>query len=447
MSQAGSSTATAATAGTNHEVVNLDQLVQEITTSTDSKALNVRLHTFGGKDRDRLLSGILTNGQDPLASLDPEQHTLGYLYILSARLSPNPGHHHPSLRVIEDFCLRFKPEEARLAPERVTTLAKNIVHVTSQNLKYALTPLYNLLTRYPPSRSTLTTIHTHFITSCVTVHHYATALPVLSHPITNVDPKLTDLTYNDNLLYHYCGGVAFAALKRWEKAEEFFEICVTAPGTIPAAIQLEALKKLTLVQLILYGKTKPTPKYTNAVLGRLLRASAYGNFVREYPASISKLQTSISKDIETYNTEKNMGLINQVIQRAPRWLIRKLTSTYVTLGLGDIAKEIGSSSEDEVRATIVSMIEAGEINATISVDGNVTFSDLTTTVTKAQIDQALKNAQAQSKLLLELERTLTSSKEYLSKALKQRENDSYAMDDDDGPGGPPSTFNQWGDIL
>lgn len=51
-----------------------------------------------------------------------------------------------------------------------------------------------------------------------------------------------------------------------------------------------------------------------------------------------------------------MGLVNQVIERAPRWLIRKLTSTYVTLGLGDIAKEIGSSNEDEVRATIVSMV-------------------------------------------------------------------------------------------
>ena len=51
-----------------------------------------------------------------------------------------------------------------------------------------------------------------------------------------------------------------------------------------------------------------------------------------------------------------MGLINQVIERAPRWLIRKLTSTYVTLGLSDIAKEVGCASEDEVRATIVSMV-------------------------------------------------------------------------------------------
>ena len=48
---------------------------------------------------------------------------------------------------------------------------------------------------------------------------------------------------------------------------------------------------------------------------------------------------------------------------------------------------------------------------------NVTFSDLTTTVTKEQIDEALKNAQVQGKLLLELERTLTSSKEYLNKVI------------------------------
>ncbi len=31
-------------------------------------------------------------------------------------------------------------------------------------------------------------------------------------------------------------------------------MCVTAPAQTPASIQLEALKKLTLVQLILYGQ-------------------------------------------------------------------------------------------------------------------------------------------------------------------------------------------------
>jgi COP9 signalosome complex subunit 3 len=79
------------------------------------------------------------------------------------------------------------------------------------------------------------------------------ALPVLEIPITEIDISLGDLHYNDNLVYHYAGGMAFAALKKWEEAEEFFEICVSSPAQVPAAIQLEAYKKLTLVQLISRG--------------------------------------------------------------------------------------------------------------------------------------------------------------------------------------------------
>ena len=58
-------------------------------------------------------------------------------------------------------------------------------------------------------------------------------------------------------MYHYAGGIAFAALKRWADAEEFFEMVVSAPGQVPSAIQLEALKKLVLVQLISKGKVSP----------------------------------------------------------------------------------------------------------------------------------------------------------------------------------------------
>ena len=95
-----------------------------------------------------------------------------------------------------------------------------------------------------------------FLKLCVTYRYFTAALPVLSHPITAIDTTLSDLTYNDNLIYHYAGGVALAALKRWSQAEEFFEICVTAPAQVPAAIQLEAFKKLVLVQLIQYGEVR-----------------------------------------------------------------------------------------------------------------------------------------------------------------------------------------------
>lgn len=96
---------------------------------------------------------------------------------------------------------------------------------------------------------------------CVKTGRYGTALPVISQPITSVSLELCpELSYNDNLIYHYTSGIAFSALKQWNNAEEAFEICVTSPAVgYPAALQLEALKKLKLVQLISKGKVRISP--------------------------------------------------------------------------------------------------------------------------------------------------------------------------------------------
>ncbi|TCD64034.1 hypothetical protein EIP91_004668 [Steccherinum ochraceum] len=442
MSFAGTSAANAATGGQgqggHHDAsVTLDHILEDITTTQDPKALSDKLKHFTPREaRDTILASTLSSGQDPLSVLDPATNTIGYLYILAARLSVQASQM-PSLRVIEEFCSGFNPEYARHAPERMTALARGIVRVadSSNKPKYAVGPLYDLVTRYPPSLSYLTTLHPLFISVSPSRSPYwndvsqclrypRPALPVLSVPILDIDTSLSDLHYNDNLIYHYAGGIALGALKMWREAEEFFEVCVSAPAQVPAAIQMEALKKLTLVQLILYGKPNPVPKYTNQVLSRLFKQSPYGRLAEAYPKSLPELQA----------LDQNMGLIQQVLECAPRWLIRKATQTYLTLGMTDIAKETGNPSVDQNRAIVLSMIDNGEINATLSVDDTVTFSDSASNVTKSDIDKALKNAQQQSVLLLELERELAQSKEYLAKALKYKDEASYGPEDDAGFG-------------
>ncbi|KAI0945208.1 hypothetical protein AcW1_001483 [Taiwanofungus camphoratus] len=412
--------------------LSIDVIVTQVTTSNNASQLNGLLRTFATNDaRDSVLATMLSSGEDPLSVLDAERHTIGYLYILSARLN-SAASTKPSVEVVEDFCRRFDPVQARLAPDRVTSLAKDIIRVSqdSGNLKYALGPLYSLVTRYPPTLSHLTTLHPLFLTACVATRFFAAALPLLSTPITIIDTTLSDLSYNDNLVYHYAGGIALGALRRWKEAEEFFEICASSPAQVPAAIQLEASKKLVLVQLILYGHTVSPPKYTNPSLQRLLKASPYGSFIKAYPQQVAQLQNIVAKDNELYNTERNSGLINQAIERAPRWLIKKLTSTYLTLGLSDIGKEVGIDSEDEVRAIIVSMIESDEINASISADGTVTFSDPVPHISKGEIDQMLKQAQEQGKMLLELERAMNTNKDYLTKAVKHKDDAGWGPDED-----------------
>lgn len=56
------------------------------------------------------------------------------------------------------------------------------------------------------------------------------------------------------LNYHYTGALALLALKRFSQASAYLELVAAAPvHQSPAALQLEALKKLTLVRLILFG--------------------------------------------------------------------------------------------------------------------------------------------------------------------------------------------------
>ena len=70
-------------------------------------------------------------------------------------------------------------------------------------------------------------------------------------------------------------------------------------------------------------------------------------------------------------------------------------------------------------------MDAGEITASISATGTVTFADPVQqqfqSLSKAEVDQALAQAQAQSQLLIRLERELNLSKDYIAKALKHKD--------------------------
>jgi COP9 signalosome complex subunit 3 len=343
---------------------------------------------------------------------------------------------------IEGFCRDFIPEHARVAPDRVTLLATGIRQFAEAegNPKLAIAPLSDLLVKYPPTLSHLTTIHPIFLTICVATRHFTAAIPILAHTITTIDLSLSDLTYHDNLIYHYAGGIALAALKNWSAAEELFEICATSPGSAASAIQMEALKKLVLVQLIYRGKTSPPSKYMHPILMRLFKATPYSSFMNAYPLQRDYLRTIVENEQQLFANERTLGLITQAIDRAPRWAIKKLTTTYLTLHLSDIGREVGISDENEVKSLILSMIERSEISAELSADGTVSFSDPPVKFEKTDVDRVLAQAQQQDALLVRLEKEMERNREYLTKAFKSKDDTTWgpAMDEDGAFGDRPS---------
>ncbi|KAF8622982.1 hypothetical protein AX15_006580 [Amanita polypyramis BW_CC] len=422
-------------------------LVQITTTNSETRnglvSLSNTLRGLPKESRDAILAGILPGGQDPLGALDVVTNTLGILWILSARLTIQDAAVPPPEYILE-FCRHFDPEQARMAPDRVTLLAKGIVRYAAARLNneaWEIEPLYHLVTRYPPGGSYLTTIHPLFVLACVATRHFTAALPVLQTPITRVDISLSDLVYVDNLKYHYIGGVALAALRRWDEAMDFFEICVASPAMVPSSIQLEALKKLKLVQLISKGKTSGLPKYTHQGLGRSLKNTPYQAFINAYPHNTEQLQQIIDENRQLFVMEKNLGLIINAFRRSPRWIVKKLTATYLTLSLADIARAVKIESEAEVRNLLLNMIEAKDISARISIDGSVTFFDPTPEFAKEDVDKLLQDIQYQAEHLRSLEREMGKDREYLKKALKQKDDPMWVsqLDDDlfstgSGPG-------------
>ncbi|KAF9056972.1 hypothetical protein BJ165DRAFT_67 [Panaeolus papilionaceus] len=110
------------------------------------------------------------------------------------------------------------------------------------------------------------------------------------------------------------------------------------------------------------------------------------------------LRELVAKEKSVFAAEKNLGLIHQAIARALRWVIKKLTATYFTLRLSDIAKRVGIQSEDEVRAVLLSMIESNELTAQVSSSNTVTFTDPTPSFTKAEVEEILGKSQDQAAL-------------------------------------------------
>ncbi|KAH9166523.1 hypothetical protein EDB89DRAFT_2003307 [Lactarius sanguifluus] len=440
----------------------LEGLLQQIVASNSPSALAGTLRNAVGtpEAREEVLVSTTSAGADPLEALDVAQHTIGALYILSARLT-SASTSAPAIpfAYIDDFCRHFDPEQARLAPERVTLLAKGIMQRAEAlgTDKAAIAPLHDLLTRYVPDPSFLTPIHPIFVTICATTSFFTAALPVLAVPISQISTTLCpDLRYQDHLIYHYVGGIVFTALKRYAEAAEFFELCASAPGPLgismggigigmgmgmmmmppgpgsryfnfsssdPSMFQVEAAKKLILVQLILHGKALPLPKYTHPIVANL-KGTVYNALARVYP-NLEQVHAIAAKEATAFAVDDNLGLLGLVVDRAPRWAIRRLTETYLTLSLSEIGRAAGMEQIEEVRRVVLSMIEEGEIDASIDADGSVSFADEEpAAVSKAETDRALRAAQEQEQVLRRLEREIARSKDYLQKAVRSREEGS-----------------------
>lgn len=362
-----------------------------------------------------------------LAELDPSLHSLGYLYFLDAcTYAPISKEQANDLVFpVARFIHECDAEQIHLAPNKFISVCKRFKELVMQLEApiRGVAPLLTAVKKFRGSSEHLTTLHADFLQLCLLAKCYKTGSRVLEDDIFETDqPK-------DLFLYCYYGGMICIGLKNYPKALELLHNVITSPMSTTSAIAVEAYKKYVLISLIHLGQFSISfPKYTSAAAQRDLKnfCKLYTDLANCYSnGNVSELEIYIKSNKEKFESDHNLGLAKQVVSSMYKRNIQRLTQTYLTLSLEDIAKTVELSSPREAEMHVLQMIQDGDIYAAINQkDGMVRFMEdpeqYKTCEMIEKIDFSIQRMMKLSKKLTTDNELLSCDSQYLGKTGKER---------------------------
>lgn len=263
------------------------------------------------------------------------------------------------------------------------------------------------------SDSELTAVHADLCQLCLCAKVFGPALQFLDVDITTIaSTEDVNLDAKYFLLYYYYGGMVYSAMKNYERALYFFEVAISTPAQAMSHIMLESYKKYILISLILHGKLNAVPKYSSQVITRFIKplSHPYNELANAYGTSQSdELRNVTNKYHDVFERDVNVGLVNQVTASLYKKNIQRLTQTFLTLSLVDVANKVHLSGPAEAEKYILNMIKSGEIFASINQkDGMVVFRD---DPEKYNTPEMFMNIQADITQIMELNKQIVKMEE------------------------------------
>jgi len=314
-----------------------------------------------------------------------------------------------------------------MAPKQFRTICQKYTELLVDSKDYirGVQPLRRAIEVIRPSDASITPQHAMYIQLCILARAYPYAETILDQDAYNIEPEQTQLESRDVRLYLYYGGIAYCGLKQWDKAIDLFKGVISAPAIVPSAIMVEAYKKYVLVSLMAHGHVDQVPRYTTSALVRHLKqlCAAYDELSTAYSThSTDDLHKCAEANHEVFIKDSNMGLVKQVVQSLYRRNIQRLTKTYLTLSLDDIAKNVKLRNKDEAERFVLQCIQRGEIFASVSQrDGMVSFNEnpeqYDTNVTMRDLDTKLHNTMSLTTTLQSVDEQVALSQKYIEKTL------------------------------
>ncbi|KAI9168220.1 hypothetical protein H9P43_007592 [Blastocladiella emersonii ATCC 22665] len=327
-----------------------------------------------------LFVGTFIHNPESLRALPVDSHGTLLLYIHSSLLQAALQAPDVRQRVFlhaAEFIEAVQGEDLRCAPQQAKNMAQALLNLGAATSPCAvLRPLVTLTHKFAQPHA-ITSIHQLVLKACLLANHFKAALPLLTTPMEQVQQPIN---VRDVLLYQYYGGMVWTGLKEYQRAMEFFRFTLAVPSTALSHIQAAALKKLILVSLIHTGKTPDLPKGTfgggsvlNMARGATEAYWALGSALTSGPATNAEARLAhvVDKHLAEFARADNLGLVRQVVRAAPQLAVKRLTETYLTLSLRDMARQTaasfasGGDAAAAVEREVAHMVAVGKVRATI----------------------------------------------------------------------------------
>ncbi|GAB1296164.1 COP9 signalosome complex subunit 3 [Apodemus speciosus] len=356
-----------------------------------------------------LLAKNLSHLDTVLGALDVQEHSLGVLAVLFVKFSmPSVPDFETLLSQAQLFISTCNGEHIRYATDTCwalpsankCTCGKKTDHSEdAQHLEMDVEIMLDRITVWPDMASPLrgigilkqaidkmqmntnqlTSVHADLCQLCLLAKCFKPALPYLDVDMMDICKENGAYDAKHFLCYYYYGGMIYTGLKNFERALYFYEQAITTPAMAVSHIMLESYKKYILVSLILLGKVQQLPKYTSQIVGRFIKplSNAYHELAQVYSTNNpAELRSLVNKHSEAFTRDNNMGLVKQCLSSLYKKNIQRLTKTFLTLSLQDMASRVQLSGPQEAEKYVLHMIEDGEIFASINQkDGMVSFHD------------------------------------------------------------------------
>ncbi|KAK4684825.1 COP9 signalosome complex subunit 3, partial [Tremellales sp. Uapishka_1] len=339
-----------------------------------------------GKKEDLL--ALPDDDLNTLSDNEISRKTAALVYVLSARM--NKTRRTPSMYNVEliqlavRLCEKGNLDQFKSCAYRLSKFAWGLLRLTQYVQKQpelAIFPLQCLVTRIMFS-DTISGVHAALFEACLLSRQYESVLRILDE--THLDVHFTYPDYLDVLTFHHHAGLICAALKRFDRAQEFFKTAVSVPTQTASAIQIACAQRAVLCGLLHSGKNLTWPKYTSSIVTRAL-----DKHLADYTKLAKAFENGDWDAVKTaalaaqFKTDGNSGLVRQVLRSVTTRKILKIQESYSRIRVSDLVAKVGLKGQQgmhEVLDVVEQMINAGIIHASITgkSDAPVTWDPIIT---------------------------------------------------------------------